>query len=136
MTTYVAWLAALAALAPTGVVRKYTDGPPASLNTADLPAQWLDLPRGENQIASAGAQGGDRRLFVDHWVALEPVAQNTAGANFTATVAMLDAIDAALTACDLTTADGPLAWRSDGRAFVTIAGINYFAIRTTIDALG
>jgi hypothetical protein len=137
MTTYTAWLAALATLAPTGVVKKYTTGPPVALNTADLPAQWLALPRGEHQAACAGTEGGDRRLFVDLWVALEPVAQDSAGANFTATITMLDAVDAALTAFRASSPlDGPMTWRSDGKAFVTIGGINYWCIRTSIDGLG
>lgn len=137
MTTYRTWIDFLETLAPAGVVKQFTSGPPAALNTADLPASWVDVPRGENQAAYAGVEGGDRRLFVDHWVALEPVAQNIAGANFDAVITMLDSIDAVfVAACGTSPLMGPMTWRSDGRAFVTIGNINYWAIRTSIEGLG
>ena len=96
MTTYRAWIDYLETLAPAGVVKKFASGPPTSLNTADLPAQWLELPHGENRPARAGAEGGDRTLFADHVVVLEAVGQETQAVNFDACVTMLDSIDSAL----------------------------------------
>ena len=136
MTTYRAWIDFLETLAPTGVVKFFTAGPPASLNTADLPAQWLELPHGENRPACAGAEGGDRTLYADHIVAFEPVAQNTQAVNFDACVTMLDSVDSALAGVVSTSPLlGPMTWRSR-LAIVTVANVAYWSIVTSIEGLG
>lgn len=134
MTTFAAWLDDLETLAPTGVVRKFTAGPPASLSSADLPAQWLELPHGENLPACAGAEGGMRTLFVDHIVALQAVAQDTQAVNFVAAVTMLDSVDAAIVA-HTSLLLGPMTWRSR-LAIVTVAGTAFWSIVTSIEGLG
>jgi hypothetical protein len=136
MTTYRAWVDYLETLAPTGVVKKFTAGPPAALNTADLPAQWLELPHGENRPSCSGSEGGDRTLYADHVVALEPVGQATQAVNFDACVTMLDSIDAALEGTYATSPlIGPQTWRSR-LAIVTVAGVAYWSIVTSIEGLG
>lgn len=136
MTTFRAWIDFLETLAPSGVVKLYTSGPPASLNTSDLPAQWLELPHGENRPSTAGAEGGDRTLYADHVVAFEPVAQSTQAANFDACVTMLDSIDAAFVAQYGTSPlMGLMTWRSR-IAIVTVAGVAYWAIVTSLEGLG
>jgi hypothetical protein len=136
MTTYRAWIDYLETLAPAGVVKKFAAGPPSALSTAELPAQWLELPRGENRPARAGAEGGDRTLFADHVVALEPVGQATQGVNFDACVTMLDSIDSALVGTLSTSPlTGPMTWKSR-LAIVTVANTNYWSIVTSIEGLG
>jgi hypothetical protein len=136
MTTYRAWVDYLETLAPTGVVKLFTSGPPVALNTADLPAQWLELPHGENRPSCSGREGGDRTLFVDHVVAMEPVGQNTQPANFDACVTMLDSIDTALDGTYNTSPlIGPATWRSHIDAKF-IGNIAYWTIVTSIEGLG
>ena len=133
-TTFAAWIDDLETLAPTGVVKKFTAGPPNSLSTADLPAQWLELPHGENQPACAGAEGGMRTLFVDYVVVLQAVAQDTQAVNFAAAVTMLDSVNTAI-AAHTSLLLGPMTWRS---RVVTIAvgSVNYWAVVTEIEGLG
>lgn len=135
-TTFRIWVDYLETLAPTGVVKKYASGPPVALNTADLPAQWVELPHGENRPSCAGVEGGDRTLFVDYVVILEPVGQNTQPVNFDACVTMFDNIDAALVAAMNTSPlTGPMTWRSR-LAIVTVAGTAFWAVVTSIEGLG
>lgn len=133
-TTFAAWLNSLEGLTIAGVTRCYTAGPPASLTTADLPAQWLELPHGETRPACAGAEGGDRTLYTDLVIALEPVGQNTQAANFDATVAMLDSIETGLKALTSVLL-GPMTWRSR-LAIVTVSGNTYWAVITEVEGLG
>jgi hypothetical protein len=132
-TTYTAFVTALEALTVTGVTRKFTQGQPNSLNTADLPAQWVDLPRGESVPATCA---GDmtRTLTADLLVALEPVGQNTRPTNFDACVTMLDSLHTALDAADLGT-DATPSWTSR-LVFVTVNTIDYWAVSTEVTALG
>lgn len=134
MTTFAAWLADLATLATVGVTRKYTSGPPESLSTADLPAQWIELPHGENRPAYAGAEGGDRTMMADLVIALEPVAQNKQNVNFAAAVTMLDAVNTIFTA-HTSLLMGPMTWRSRVVS-IGVANVNYWAVVTEIEGLG
>jgi hypothetical protein len=134
-TTYRAWIDFLETLAPAGVVKFSTSGPPTSLSTADLPAQWLELPNGESRQLVFGAEGGDRTLHVDMIVALEPVAQNTQAVNFDACVTMLDSIEAVLIAAGPTSPlAGSMTWRSR-QAIVNVAKTDYWSIVTSIDGV-
>jgi hypothetical protein len=132
-TTYTAFVTALEALTVTGVTRKFTQGQPNSLNTADLPAQWVDLPRGESVPATCA---GDmtRTLAADLLVALEPVGQNQRPTNFDATVTMLDSLHTALDAADLGT-DATPSWISRLQ-IVTVNTVDYWAVITEVTALG
>lgn len=132
-TTYTAYVTALEALTVSGVTRKFTQGQPNSLNTADLPAQWVDLPRGESVPATCA---GDmtRTLTADLLIALEPVGQNQKPTNFDATVTMLDSLHTALDAADLG-ADTIPSWNSR-LAIVTVNTIDYWAVITEVAALG
>lgn len=133
MTTYVAFVNALEAMTVTGVTREFTSGQPATLNTADLPAQWVDLPRGTSEVATCA---GDmtRTLTADIIVAVEPVGQNTRTVNFDAVVALLDAVHTALDAASLGGMSHP-AWTSR-LAYVTVNTVDYWAIVTEVTLLG
>ena len=132
-TTYTAFVGELEALVISGVTRRYTTGQPNTLNTADLPAQWVDLPRGESVPATCA---GDmtRTLTADLIIALEPVAQNTRPTNFDATVTMLDSIHTALDAATFSTMAVP-SWGSKLQ-YVTVNTVDYWAVTTEVSALG
>lgn len=133
MTTYRSFIDSIEALTVTGVTRRYTQGQPATLNTADLPAQWADLPRGESEPATCA---GDmtRTLRADLLVALEPVGQNTRPTNFDACVTMLDNLHTALDGWS-DPLDGAPSWNAR-LAYVTVNGLDYWAIITEVSGLG
>ena len=93
--TYTEYVATLAGLTVTGVVKAYTS-PPTQLSTAQLPAQWARLPQGETTIASMGGQMGLPSLTCDLVLAVEVIGQNTQPANYAKALAIIDALHAAL----------------------------------------
>lgn len=133
MTTYVTFINELEALTVTGVTRKFTQGQPNTLNTADLPAQWVDLPRGESVPATCV---GDmtRTLTADLMIALEPVGQNQKPTNFDAVVTMLDSLHTALDAASFGTMSIP-GWNSK-LVIVTVNTVDYWGVQTEVSALG
>lgn len=133
MTTYAAFVGELEALTVTGVTRKFMQGQPNTLNTADLPAQWVDLPRGESVPATCA---GDmtRTLTADLMIALEPVGQNQKPTNFDAVVTMLDSLHTALDAVDLGTMAHP-EWNSK-LVILTVNTVDYWGVQTEVSALG
>lgn len=134
MTTFRALVDSLETLTPTGVIKHYISGPPAALNTADLPALWLELPRGDQRAARAGAEGGNRTISLDLVVALEPVAQSTAGANWDNAVDMLDSIATALIAYS-SPFMGPMTWRSR-LAILEVGRLAYWGVVTELSGMG
>ena len=127
-TTYATFLAELAGLTITGVERMY-DYPPASLNTADLPAAWVQLPRGDEQVMTFQAGGGWPAMTADLIVATEPAAQSMQSSNHDAMVAMMDAVSTALRAAKF--AKGTHSW-SIKSARITVAGIDYWGVVVTV----
>lgn len=93
--TYTEYVATLAGLSITGVVKAYS-APPTQLSTAQLPAQWARLPSGETAIASMGGQMGLPSLTCDLVIAVEVIGQNTQPANYAKCLAVIDALQAAL----------------------------------------
>lgn len=93
--TYSAFLAALAALVVTGVTKRFTE-PPAQLNSAQLPAQYVALPDGNANVATLTGSIDTLAVTAELRIAIEPLGQNTQNANWTKTVALLDATQAAL----------------------------------------
>ncbi len=131
-TTYAAFIDALEALAITGVTKTF-QGPPASLDTADLPARWVQLPKGSDKLLTYQTSGGWPTLTADLVVALSPNAQDTQAGNFAAQVAMLDAVNAALRGANITKSG--LTWeiRAGG---VKVAGVDYWAVIATVTGKG
>lgn len=115
--TYAGFVADLADLVVTGVVRNY-DHPPEQIETADLPALYVRLPAGENGTVTLTALGGLRTATCEMVIAVEPVQQNQNEPNFAATVALLDAVEDALTASALT------------------IGVDQWSMRMEVDYLG
>jgi len=135
ITTYASFVAAIAALDIDTIQRTYTY-PPEALNTADLPASWVQLPVGDEPRMTLGFEGGWPTFRVQHVVAVEAVAQDRQKENFTTTVAMMDKISDALRAL------GPLdvcrggIWWGMKVAVTTVAGIDYWAVATDIEGRG
>jgi len=135
MTTYVEYVDGLEALVVAGVTRRYTSGPPLSLSTADLPAQWVQLPDGESEAMVLGDAAGSRwpTFSANLIVAIEAVGQSTGGANFDAAVTMMEAMRTRLELTDLT--EAPLSWAMR-QAIVTVAGNDYWAIVCSVKGQG
>ena len=94
--TYTDYAAMLSGLTITGVTKAY-GAPPAQLSTAQLPAQWPRLPSGEMTIASLTGAAGLPSLTCDLVIAVEVIGQNVQPANYAKCLAMIDALQTALT---------------------------------------
>lgn len=139
MTTFAEVVQKLGALTVTGVKRVFTAGPPSQLNAAALPAQWCDMPQGNERPACAGKGGQDRTINIDLVIALQAVGQDLRLINWPAAVEMMDNVAAALRAWDETGGAspflGPISWQSR-LTVVEIGGIGYWAVVTEISGLG
>ncbi len=122
--TFTEFINNLAALPLAGV--RALAAPPTSLNDADLPVLWVQLPQGEvTPIAfQRGAWWPKMRAQVV--VALRPTAQGTQEENFAATLAMMDALANALKQTDVERF-------SIRAAVVTVAGQDYWAVVTDVE---
>ena len=95
--TYTEYAAMLAGLTIAGVTKAY-NAPPTQLSMAQLPAQWPRLPIGETTIATMTGTAGLPSLSCDLVVAVETYGQNTQPANYAKSLALIDALQTALTA--------------------------------------
>lgn len=135
MTTYRSFVDALEALTITGVVRQYTQGPPLGASgVADLPAQYVRYPGGDEIAIVFGEQGGWPTLRLELVVLVEPVGQSTAPANFDATVDMMDAVTTALQGAPCITKT-KLHW-SIRQAIDVVAGQAYWAVVANVEGSG
>ena len=127
MTTLTAFVTALGNLTVTGVIRAY-DEPPTSLNDADLPSMWVQLPQSEEAALTLDGVGGWPMLKAQLVIAYQASAQGTQAANWSGTLAILDALAAALhsTAAGQLS-KGKVSW-SIRPGQVTVAGIDYWAV--------
>jgi len=130
-TTTSAFVTALMDISVTGVTRVF-DNPPASLGTADLPAMWPGLPRAEEPAMTFKSNGGWPALFCDLIIAIEPVAQNTQSANYTATLTAKDNLTSALRSAT-TIGRAGLRWSITANAQVDVAGTPYWAVIATVE---
>jgi hypothetical protein len=126
--TYTEYVAILAGLDVAGVVKTYT-APPTQLSTAQIPAQWARLPSGETAIASMGGQMGLPSLTCDLVIAVEAMQQNTQPANYTKALALIDALQTALTTEALNNVVDSWQMRLDGEQ---IGDTAYWVIVATV----
>lgn len=136
-TTFTTFVDALEAVAVTGVNRYYTAGPPQSLNSSDLPAKFVQLPRGDDATITFGSLGGWPTLTADIVIAVEAVGQNVSAANFPATVAMMDALMTAMSlaeACGTFTKSVPT--YTIRQTVIPVAGNDYWAVIATVTGRG
>jgi hypothetical protein len=122
----------LEAVTVTGVTRHYTQGVPASLTDADLPAKWVQFPRGTEGALVFGEHGGRQTLSCDIVIAVVSTAQSIQGENFDLTVDLMDNLMTALLAMGL--CDFKSRWSSNIRqTVVQVAGFDYWAIVCTVE---
>ena len=120
----------LAALTVTGVTRKFTE-PPASLGSADLPAQWPGLPSADMTVMTfAGGRGWDP-VRCDLVIAVEAVGQNTQSANYAATITIVDNLRAALEGASI--GNGKLTGTITANVQVQVADTTYWAVIATVE---
>ena len=101
MTTYTAFVAALAGLTVTGVKRSY-GFEPDNIDTADLPGLFVRLPSGGTNDETMTTCSGDGKMRVaDLVVIIEPTGQSTTADRFADTVTMADRLETALDASSI-----------------------------------
>ena len=132
ITSYRAFLEALADLTIDGVERVY-DYPPPALNTADMPTAWVQQPAGEERPLTYQTAGGWPELIAELCVAVEPAAQSMQRTNFYAMVDMLDAVSEALRGADASR--GPHSWAVRG-ATITIGSTAYWGVVARVTGNG
>lgn len=136
MTTYRQFVDRLEALVITGVIKRLKTGRPDSLNTDDLPAQWVQFPRSaDGRPTTFSGNGGWPTMRAELVIAVEAVGQNTGQVNFDAAVDMMDNVTAVLVAndCGITTAKITWTIILTVRA---VAGVDYWVVATTIEGYG
>lgn len=133
ITTFAAFTAALQALNVAGVTRKY-DHIPGSLS--DLPCSWVQLPESEESPMTFDGGGGWPVLRGQYVVAVRPSSQGTSKQNWDASLALMDAVAAALRAVG----DGQMgrqkvSWRVR-LGVVTVGEHEYWAVIADVTANG
>jgi len=135
-TTYREFVDNIEALVITGVTRRYQTGRPDSLNSADLPVLWVQLPRGtEGNPAVFLGMGGWPTMTADLVIAVNAVGQSTGRQNFEDSVDMMDNITAAIRANNCGMTKSKVTW-SIILTTRAIAGNDYWIIITTITGNG
>lgn len=129
ITSYTTFAGALAALSVTGVTRNLTT-PPASIETADLPAMWPGLPRGEEPPFTFQTSGGWPEITCELIIAVEPIGQSTQSANYTATLSIMDALCTALRGAEI--GRSLLRWTINTNVQVVVGSTTYWAVVATV----
>lgn len=94
MPTCAQWVDAWQALTIAGVTVK--PQPPTSLETADCPAAWPELPgTSQNGLLVSCVNENKARRMTFH-VAIEPIGQNTQAGNYEAVIPFFDLLEAAV----------------------------------------
>jgi hypothetical protein len=135
MSTFRSFVDGLEALVVTGVVRRYTQGPPLGApGTADCPFQYVRYPRSTEVAIVFGEQGGHPTRTAELVIGVEPVGQNTAYENFDDTVDLMDNLESALQGASCLT-KSKLNW-SIRQEDDPVAGQMYWAIIATVEGSG
>ena len=94
-SSYADFVEPLAALNVAGVGSTYTE-PPQQVNAADLPIQYVQLPRGTEGALTVKKAGGWPQMTCGLVVLIKPYMQDANPPNYAASVAMIDAVSEAL----------------------------------------
>ena len=130
--TFRAFVDTLEAVTVTGVNTHFTQGPPASLTDAHLPAKWVMLPRATESAVVFGEQGGVQTMSADIVIAVVANVQNIQGENFDLTINLMDNLMTALSAMGLCGVRSK--WRVNIRqTTVTVAGFDGWGIVCTVE---
>lgn len=95
--TYASFLTGLSNLVVTGVTKRFSE-PPAQLNAAQLPAQYVMLPAGTATVATLAGGLEFVECVAALRIVMEPIGQNTPSANWTKATTLMDALHSALAA--------------------------------------
>lgn len=99
--TYTDFVNNISGMSISGVTRQHT-APPATFNTADLPASYPRIPEGDNQVITLSGGRGLRQAVVELVVVVEMVRQSSNAGNFSAALGLVDAMEAAFAANTIT----------------------------------
>lgn len=135
MTTYEEFVTRLAAMAISTVTKHYYWGqtPPASLNAADLPSMWVQLPQMDARPLSFGGNVGWTALEAQLVVAVLPTIHATLAEAFQSTVEMMDDVREALEKNRL--ADSRTTW-TIRQSVVALGKSEYWAVVADVRATG
>jgi hypothetical protein len=134
-TTFRTFIDNIEALVVAGVVRQYTQGPPASV-AADIPFQYVRYPSGSEGPAVFGESGGNPEMRAELVICVEAVAQNKQPENFDNTVAMMDNVNTAIRAAGNCWPGKSKCWWEIRMGIDTVAGFDYWAVITSIRGYG
>lgn len=121
----------------SGVTRLF-DYPPTSLNSADLPSQWVQSPSVDEGPMTFGYHGGWPTLRAQLVIAVASFFEGIQSQNYSATLTMADATLTALRAVDVTALSlgkARITWTvSVGK--VTVNETDYWAVIADIEGAG
>ena len=140
MTTYREFVDSIEALVIVGVAKQYEVARPDSLNTSDLPAQWVQFPRGDEGVPTVFGESGNRMggwptMIAELVIAVEAVGQSTGPENFDLCVDFMDNISDTLRANDCGISVSKITW-SIILTVRAVARVNYWSVVTTITGKG
>jgi hypothetical protein len=139
LTSYNTFINNLADLTITGV-KRYFDGPPAGVETADLPCAFPRAVEGEEGPLTVQASGGWPTFRGQLVVIVEPTAQDTSPLNHAKVVDLVDAISTSLRAITPTNAKmlgrGPINWTVTLSSNEVVGERQYWALVTTVEGHG
>ena len=130
--TYAATLSAVAGASVTGVTRAYTTRP-ISVQTADLPASFVELPNGSLDNSVPICDSINQTRNVTHVVLVEAAGQEMTATAFGATVAMVDNVVAMLNANEFGLTQ---TWTINAQAVQTLDGVAYWGVVTNLSIRG
>ena len=131
MTTLAATVAALAALSVSGVTTAQT-APPQMINAGALPLSYVRLATTGDEVAALGGDDELRRHTLELVVIVAPSNTSTYATSFTACIAIIDAIAAAVEA--RTIEDGWVRW-SISQEYVSISDTTYWQVVARVEAM-
>lgn len=140
--SFYTFLSRLAAVTVSGVNRRYAlaEGGPMSLTTADLPAQWVTVPgiaawSGQEEPLCANQTEGARTHRAILVVAISPLTQDLVGANWVATVQMVDAVYDGLAAVYTTLGKSLPTVQVVATPDIEVAGVKYWGVLATVSVI-
>lgn len=133
ITSLAVFKSALDDLVISGVGTTY-EGPPDTLNTADLPAKWVDISDVDEQPWTADGGGGWPRLTLSIMIAYGPIGQGLDGIqNFADTITAMDNTLDALRGLDVSKSKPSWNLR---RVAITVGGVAYWGLEVEITGAG
>ncbi len=134
-TTYTQFVSNLANMTIAGVTRKYGWGntPPASINSADIPVSWVQLPEGDHRPVTFAGGSNWGTFQADLIVVVLPTVHATLAEAFQATVTLMDAVRDALHNTRL--ADSRTTWTLR-QGVVALGKMEYWAVLAHVTSTG